>query len=290
MNNRIALGTVQFGIDYGVANQRGQVNNIEVSKILEYANHQGLDTLDTAVEYGESEQCLGHVGVDGWRVITKLPGLPGSCINISDWLSNQVQESLSRLNIPRLAGLLVHRRGELTRENGRQLWAGMQKLKQDGLVDKIGISICEPSELDALWPTFHPDLVQAPLNLLDQRLITSGWLQRLYEMGTEVHVRSVFLQGLLLMDKASRPKKFDHWSELWDFWDRWLDKEGVSALQACLAFSISDPRVSGVVVGVDSLYQLQEILSSVDTHVPKFPKEFNIDDTRLINPFNWGSL
>jgi len=287
---KLALGTVQFGLPYGVANTTGQVEPGAVAAVLEHARLAGIDTLDTAIGYGESEQRLGEAGVDGWRIISKLPECPASCDDVAAWVQDQVQGSLSRLKVARLAGILLHRPSQLLGPKGKALWAALLDLKKGGIVDKAGFSIYEPGELDALWPDFRPDLVQAPYNVLDRRLATSGWLQRMNREGVELHVRSVFLQGLLLMSEHDRPKKFARWSSLWAAWDAWLHEQGLSALQGCLGFAMAEPNISKVIVGVDSVHQLDAIVSSAGTRITHWPEILESPDLDLINPSRWNSL
>ena len=287
---KLALGTVQFGLPYGVANTTGQVEPGAVAAVLRHARLAGIDTLDTAINYGESEQRLGEAGVDGWKIVSKLPECPDACNDVAAWVEGQVHDSLSRLKVTRLAGILLHRPNQLLGSKGNALWAALLDLKKDGIVDKAGYSIYEPGELDALWPDFHPDLVQAPYNVLDRRLVTSGWLQRMNREGVEVHVRSVFLQGLLLMSERDRPKKFARWSRLWAAWDAWLHEQGLSALQGCLGFAMADPNISRVIVGVDSVHQLDAIVSFAETRISQCPEILDSPDLDLINPSRWNSL
>jgi len=290
MANRLALGTVQFGLRYGVANTSGQVSPDEVTAILQQARVGGVDTLDTAVAYGESEQRLGEIGVEGWRVVSKLPAMPSDPKDVGGWVEEAVECSLRRLNIDCLYGLLLHRPQQLLEPSGEELHAALVKLKDKGLVEKIGVSIYDPEELDRLWPRFQLDLVQAPFNILDRRIETSGWLTRMRQAGTEVHVRSVFLQGLLLMETDRRPKKFDRWQLLWDRWNQWLIEQALTPVQACLGFAMSRPEVDRVVVGVDNRRQLGEIISAAETRVPALPTMLKTDDMDLINPSRWDTL
>ena len=133
-------------------------------------------------------------------------------------------------------------------------------------------------------------MIQAPYSIFDRRLHTSGWLERLYNENVEVHIRSIFLQGLLLLNKNTRPKKFNKWLGLWNQWDDWLDGNNITALQAAVSFSISDNRITKVTVGVDSLDQLKEIISASNSNINKFPQDLNIGDTKLLNPSEWASL
>lgn len=287
---KLALGTVQFGLPYGVANTGGQVPEDTAKQILKHAREAGIDTLDTAIAYGVSEQCLGNVGVEGWRVITKLPAIPEECSDVTDWVNGQFKKSLSRLGVNHVTGFMLHRPGQLLEPFGQELWSAMQALKDKGLIEKIGFSIYEPAELDQLWKQFQPEIIQMPYNILDQRLKTSGWLQKLHEHGVEVHVRSIFLQGLLLMSKEQRPEKFKRWNTLWEAWDQWLEEQKITPLEACLGFAIAETAIDHVVVGVDSLPQLEQSLDSLTKEPGQIPQELIINDQNLINPSNWEKL
>jgi hypothetical protein len=174
--------------------------------------------------------------------------------------------------------------------NGRALYQALQALKCNGQVEKVGISIYSPRELSILTPQYFFDIVQAPFNLFDQRLYSTGWLQRLKDDDVEVHTRSAFLQGLLLMEQEDIPDKFAHWSKLWRTWHRWLSDRDISAVQACLAFPLSFSGIDRVIVGANSLSQLYEIVSAANDQ-----REFNFldlqcEDESLINPANWNQL
>lgn len=287
---KLALGTVQFGIPYGIANNSGQVQPDEVGKILELAKSSAVKTLDTAIAYGESEAALGQHNLSDFSVITKLPEVPSDTSNVIDWVSRQLEGSLARLNISTLDSLLLHRPAQLIESFGGTLYRQLQDLKQQGLVKRIGISIYEPEELDLLCEYFHFDLIQAPFNIIDNRLSESGWLKRLQDMGTSLHVRSVFMQGLLLMSKQQRPEKFSCWDDLWNKWDQWLEETGQTPLQACLRHALSVPEIEKVVVGVDSAFQLEQIIHASKGVCFPIPTELSITDSKLLNPSNWNEL
>ncbi len=286
-SGRIALGTAQFGLSYGIANTAGQVQRDEVGAILALASARAIDTLDTAVAYGRSEQVLGDAGVQGWRVISKLPALPDHCPDVAGWVAVQVSDILKRLRIDRLHGLLLHRPDQLLDSNGKALYDALLAQRACGRVEKIGVSIYGPEELDRLFERMRFDIVQSPFNVIDDRLTQSGWMDRLHASGCELHVRSVFLQGLLLMDNKSRPTQFDRWQTLWDQWQRWLLDSGLTALQACLRHALSIPQIARVVVGVDSLAQFEQILEAADGELPALPIGLKSHDPDLINPGRW---
>ena len=287
---RLALGTVQFGLPYGISNHDGQVTRLVAKTMLRLAASKGIDTLDTAIAYGDSETCLGEVGAQEFRLVTKLPAAPDSCDDITGWINDQVSMSLGRLGVSSVYGLLLHRSEQLLGPDGQLIFQALQNLKESGLVQKIGVSIYTPSELDTLIPQYRFDLVQAPFNLIDRRLFTSGWLKRLKQDGTEIHTRSAFLQGLLLMPRSAIPSKFAPWNELWDKWHNWLAYRSVTAVQACLAYPLDFSEVDRVVVGAVSKSQLEQLISAALSVVSDDLPDLCCDDENLINPSRWGQI
>jgi hypothetical protein len=266
------------------------VSREEIPKILSRAWASGIDTLDTAMEYGESEERLGEAGVQQWKIISKLPEIPEHCSNVASWLEESLIRSLDRLKVPNIYGLLLHRPQQLLGPQGKVLYRALVDAREQGKVEKIGISVYSPDELDALWPYYKFDLIQAPYNILDRRLVSSGWLARLNQFGSEVHVRSVFLQGLLLMETGKRHDKFNRWQSLWDDWHRWLVEHKSTALQTCLGFALSESEITRVVVGVDSLQQLEKIIATDNLSLSAFPESIECADVDLIDPTEWAKL
>lgn len=285
---KLALGTVQFGLDYGIANASGRTPADEAARVLDCARQAGIDTLDTAAAYGQSEQVLGEIGVAGWKVISKVPPMPEGVVDGRAWVREHVRRSLDALKVNRLDGLLLHCASDLLKPHGADLAAGLQEAKASGLADKIGYSIYAPRPLAELTRAMRPDLVQAPFSVLDQRLVTSGWLERLVEAGVEVHARSVFLQGLLLMAPRQRPAFFDRWQPLWRRWDALVEAHGGSALSVCLGFAAAQPGLTRVVVGVEHQGHLQQLLAAWREAEPiGMAQEVSCEDPLLVEPFNW---
>ena len=286
----MALGTAQFGLHYGIANKVGQVTRLTVSTMLQLASANGISMLDTAIAYGESETCLGEADIQDFKLVTKLPVVPDDCSDVNEWVQKQVNESLTRLGVGSVSGLLLHRSEQLLGTEGKALYQTLQNLKESGQVEKIGVSIYSPKELDVLPSCYHFDIVQAPFNLFDRQLSKSGWLHRLKDKGAEIHVRSVFLQGLLLMAKEDLPIKFAPWGGLFSKWYEWLLRNNISAVQACLAYPLSFSEIDRVIIGVDSVDQLEKIIYATQAVMPNevFPEY--CEDEKLINPSNWRSL
>ncbi len=289
--NKLALGTAQFGMSYGIANQHSKIKLENIKDIIKTAREKNIHLVDTAIAYGSSESIIGKIGILDFKFVTKLPSLPKIKVaNISSWVEDQIKLSLKRLGIQSLYGLLIHRSEDLLGDKGEKILNALNNLKSRGLVKKIGLSIYDSSELEKLTNQIKLDIVQAPLNIIDQRLINSGWLSKLYEADVEVHVRSVFLQGLLLMSKKNRPHKFNQWKNLWKMWHEWLNDNRITALEATLRYALSIKEISKVIVGVDSKDQLEQIVISSEGILPKIPLELCTNDVNLLNPSNWKKL
>lgn len=291
---KLSLGTVQFGLTYGIANQSGQVSLEQACEVVALARANGIADLDTAIAYGDAEARLGQIGVQGFRVVTKLPPLPDALsIEVTDagmWAKAHLAASLQRLGVSSVYGLLLHRPADLLSHHGKALLKALQDLRAEGLVQKLGVSIYAPHELESLMPLGRWDLVQAPFNLIDRRLQTSGWLQRLKQDGTEIHTRSAFLQGLLLMPRSAIPSKFAPWTELWDKWHNWLACHSVTAVQACLAYPLAFAEVDRVVVGADNKSQLEQLIGAALSVAPDALPDLGCDDENLINPARWSQI
>ena len=285
---KLTLGTAQFGLDYGVANAIGKVDKEETLEILTFAKQAGINTLDTAIGYGDSEKRLGQAGIGSWNIITKLPEINVEHSDINFWVNSQINNSLLRLNVLSVYGILLHRPLQLLEKNGSQLWNSLEGLKERSITKKIGFSVYSPDELDKLWKAgFIPDIVQAPYNVFDQRLKDSGWLSKLNDNKVEVHTRSVFLQGLLLMPSDKRPKYFSKWNNLFNEWDLWLKTNNISGLEAALNFALSEYLIDKIIVGVDNKTQLSEVISASKKYTLCVPKILNTTDEKLINPSLW---
>lgn len=287
---KLALGTVQFGLDYGVANSYGRVTAQEANAILQRAQMCGMDTLDTAIAYGDSEAVLGQSGIGRWKIITKLPAVPEDCQDVAHWVRSQIQQSMARLRVTQLYGVLLHRPAQLLDRIGPALYAALQSIQSQGITRKVGVSVYSPAELDVLFDTYAFELVQAPLNIMDRGLVESGWASRLHDAGVELYTRSAFLQGLLLMPPSQRPVKFNRWADVWNEWDQWLARESLTPLQACLRYVNNLSQLHRVVVGVDTVMQLNEIVEAAEGKLASLPEFNTLQDARLINPASWNQI
>jgi D-threo-aldose 1-dehydrogenase len=273
---KLGLGTVQFGQAYGVSNQRGQVPKAEVAAILDRAAKAGVRVLDTAANYGEAETVLAGFDLSPFRIVTKTSSLK----NGLEAVVARARQSAQRLKADTL---LVHAAADLA---DGVLWPALQRLKAEGVFAQIGISVYAAEKPAELAARFKPDVMQLPFSLLDQRLLANGTLARLAEMGVEIHARSLFLQGLLLMETL--PEKLRSAQPDLDRARARIAAAGSIPLAAALGFVLARPEIAVGLVGVTGLTELEEILAAVGRPLPALDwPSLALKDERVLTPSLW---
>lgn len=259
--SKIALGTVQFGLNYGISNTTGQVPAEEIQKILEFCKKNEIDTLDTAQGYGNSEKVLSQFDLTFFKVITKLIG------------DARLEQSLENLKLSSVYGLMFHRENECNDET----WKLFESYKSQGMVQKIGVSVYTPVILEDLIERYPIEIVQFPMNIVDQSFIPL--LPKLKEKNIEVHTRSTFLQGLLLMDEIP-----DYFNPVKDI----ISSIPKPRLEYTLNFGKQQINVDKMVLGVTKLQDLEEIIEAYSKKTPEIDyTKFKITDEKYINPALW---
>jgi aryl-alcohol dehydrogenase-like predicted oxidoreductase len=296
---RIGLGTVQFGMPYGVTNTAGTVPEAEVAAILEAAAAEGVTVLDTAALYGDSEAVLGRVlaGIGHpFRVVTKTAKHldVGSGREAADRLKATFSRSLERLGLDRVDGLIVHDCQELLGPHGEARWQAMADLKASGAVGRIGASVYTGADIDQILDRYAPDLIQAPMNAIDHRLEEGGQLQRLSERGVRLHVRSVFLQGLLLQASDALEPRFAGLIPAIRGLELAASRHTIARSSLLIGAVLRHPVVECALVGVASPSQWQELAAAIRRDAASLARleydRAHIDDLRLLDPSRWASL
>lgn len=276
---KIALGTVQFGLDYGISNNTGKTSIDEVGEILAYCKENNIDTLDTAFGYGDSERVLGKFDLNGFKIVSKFLDSNSS----KDlYLKQQLEQSLECLNVTRLYGYLAHRPLQVT---GRD-WQCLQELKKEGSIKKIGFSFNQPEEVDIVLNNgFIPDLVQAPFNYLDSRFTQKFVKLKELKPEVEIHTRSVFLQGLFFMDPTVLPVFFEPIKKALQEIETIENKAG-----ALLRYVLAQPFIDKVVIGVNQKWQLTQNMAQIKE--AEILKHYNsiIFPEECLKPSNWPKL
>jgi aryl-alcohol dehydrogenase-like predicted oxidoreductase len=271
--NKLGIGTVQFGLDYGISNQVGKTTKLMVEQILSYCEQIGINTLDTANAYGDSEKVLGQVGCNNFNVITKF-------IANSETECNRVfLESLSNLNTNYLYGLLSHNVPQLIQKP--EIWNAMLKLKQENKVLKIGFSFDKHAEIDAIKrTTIIPDIIQIPYNIIDNRFIEIANYYK--QKGTEIHSRSTFLQGLFFCNSDSFGAYFNPLKTL----IKELQDSSNNLAADLLNYCLNNEIIDKVIIGVNNQNQLKEIINNLE-NANGINIKLPIINESLLAPSNW---
>ena len=278
---KIALGTVQWGLDYGISNTNGIPSEEELNSIFIIANKAGIDMFDTAVQYGNAEKRVGEKLTIESNIVTKI-GSFSKC----NCLNHQLENSFKNLQRENIYGCLFHNSNELNKD----LWEEIFAYKKSGRISKIGYSLYEPSELLALLEVgLVPDLVQVPYSLLDRKF--EPYFEMLKGKGVEIHVRSVFLQGLYFNSiKELDPLYYDLREPLKKI--QFLAKrKNLSVLELALSYVTQNKFVDYAVLGVETAKQLEQIILATEIKLSqktiKEIKLIQVQNKVMLNPVNW---
>lgn len=284
--NKIALGTAQFGMDYGINNKRGMVGPDEVFRMLDEAAEAGIDTIDTAYSYGASEKVIGEFVKTGKRtlnVISKQPACPH--LEVRKFFEG----SLKRLGMSRLSGYLVHSFESYRKDEG--LWTELEELKRDGVVDRIGFSLYLPSELEyILDKELAIDILQLPFSVFDQRF--SQYLPEIKRRNIHIYARSIFLQGLVFKAPAEIDSYFRKMFGRIESLNHMAEQYGKSIASLCINFVMANQHIDKLVVGVDGMENLKDIISILrgdqlsKDGISKL-SSLRIDDEDMLLPYRW---
>jgi aryl-alcohol dehydrogenase-like predicted oxidoreductase len=273
MTMKLALGTVQFGLNYGITNTRGKVAITEVMDILTFAKNIGITTLDTAAAYGESEVVLGELGAsESFDIVTKIPQLTSGVT-----IENIVTQSCKNLHCKKITALLFHHADDLISPQGQYYYQQAQALKNQGTIEKLGVSVYRPEQISLLCQQFNFDIIQLPLNWLDQRFLRDDLQATLSNI--EIHARSIFLQGILLAEFNELPAYFLPYKRQIDNFNLYCKNLGCQPLTLALAIIHQQNIVDKAVIGCCSVNQLTQIAE----HYYLAEKLIHLNGEKIIN-------
>lgn len=284
---RLGLGTAQFGLNYGLSNTRGQVSEAEAGSVLRMAAEAGMTVVDTSPDYGDAERLLGAAipRLTPLRVTTKTISVAAGV----EAVGAQARASLRRLGLVCAHALLVSNAGDLLGPEGPALWDAMRRLKDEGLFERIGVSAYAEDDPLGLARRFKPDLMQLPVSLLDQRLVKTGVLSEIAELGVEVHLHSIFMQGLLFLADRLPPQVAAAGPRLSRI-RRMIAEAGSDPLRAAVHFALGLPEASAVVVGVTSAAELRAIIAATAPPPPDLDwARFDLDHAVAVDPQQWAA-
>lgn len=281
------LGTATFGTRYGIANKSNALTDLEALEILQEAESLGVEFLDTAPTYGRAEELIGdfHRSAKTFEVVSKFS-------NVYDFSStrliSEIRESISRLGIAKFSAILFHRAEMLMNQPKLVVNQAIEDILGTGLVGMLGVSVYEEEEIRFISENFPTvTLFQVPENIMDRRLLESDLVLKLASQGFKFQVRSLFLQGLLLMESESLPPALSEAKFGLGQLERYCALNGVSVLDACINYALGIEWASSVVFGVNSKRQLQDFFKrqKFDVEFDNLPGPF---PKALLDPRRWS--
>ena len=294
LRHKIGLGTVQFGLDYGISNSVGMTPISQVKKILRYASGSGVNLIDTAPSYGQSEATIGQClkVAHNYKIVTKINPLNQIVIDneVVTKIGNDFYKSLTRLQVKSIYGLLFHNTDDLRKEGIDKVFEFLHTLKQQKYIEKIGVSVYEEDQIRYVLDRFELDLIQVPINIFDQRLHRSGVLKTLSELKVEIHSRSAFMQGIMFMDPKEIPNDLKVFKPKVERLNEFALDSQQTIAQIALNYLICQPEINNVLIGCNNLQQLKQIMEcckSVRNLPNNLLNELSIRESKMLNPTNW---
>lgn len=302
---KMTLGGVQFGIDYGITNDSGMVSESESISIIRNAITEGIEYIDTAAAYGISEQVISKALMGGWsnrvKIITKLSPFRDEELkenhgaSLSLMVRKSFLQSCVNLRVDHLDTLMLHRAEHL---NYPLICSELRKLKEEGLIKHIGVSVQSPQELSFVVQNKDISIIQLPYNILDYRweIVVDVIKQEREQRDLIIHARSALLQGLLCSDDLNKwlkagienPGEIVSWLK-----EKYKQHEKMSVSDLCIGYVNSQDWIDSVVIGVDNERNLLSNLQSIS--MPLMSKEAITDlsasrpsiNAAPLNPANW---
>ncbi len=284
--HKIILGTANLASSYGLTKTR-ILKETNAKEFFKYLYKKKIKYLETAYEYKNNEKIFSKFNLKSFKIIMKIN------VKKNEFSQKKIFEkiklSLKKYNLKKFYCLMLHNTKSLSTKKKSTIFKTLEEIKRKKLVSKIGYSIYDKEELDKFYLSNKPDIIQGPLNLLNQELLKCGWLKKLKKDKVEFHARSIFLQGLLLKEREAVPLYFKQYSKYLNKYYNYTEKLNRSKLSTCLNFINNLDNVTKIIIGIDSINHLDDILSLKLTNKLSI-KELNklsINKKKLIDPRLW---
>ena len=283
---KLSIGSAQFGFRYGICNKIGIVKKQEVKKIINYCKIKKINSIDTAQGYGNSHKILGSLNLNKFQITTKISNIKKKKINdLESFVNLEVDKILKELNKKKVYALLIHDVSQLRGKFGKNLYKVLQNLKKNKKIIKLGISVYTKKELDFILKNYNIDIVNLPVSVANQEFCKNNYLLKLKKKNIEIHVRSIFLQGLLLSNYKYLPKRFKN-NKFFLEWFNWLKINNYNSLEASLGFIKDIKYIKKIIIGVDNYYQLKMIVKAYKKSMKFNFKKFS-QSSILRTPSKW---
>ncbi len=280
LKKKFIIGSANFSQSYGA--DKIKVSELQIKRILDLAKDNYIYKIDTAEAYLKQKKIFSKID-NKFKFIFKV-------IPNNKWLSlefsmKKLEDFLNNLNNNKIETILFHDTKILFKKDGRKIFDNLEILKKKRYFKKIGVSIYDTYDLDYITSNYNIDIIQCPYNILDNRILMTGWYDKLKKIGIETHIRSIFLQGLLVNKTIYRKQFFNKWYKVLHQWFSLIEENNISPIDYCLS-DLLKYDFDRVIIGLNSYDNLKKILNFKKIeHNEKF--NININDKNLIDPRNW---
>lgn len=285
INSKIVIGSAQFGSDYGINNRKGELSLNEIKRIKNYAQKNSINSFETAQSYGSAEKKLGKLNLTRFKIITKLQRL--NKIYSKKAIDNHIKNSLKKLKVKKIYGLLVHDVNDLTGPNGSKVFKLLEKYKKKQIVKNLGVVVYNLKELKKVTKKFKFDIISVPCNIFDRRFIESEVIKKLKGSNVKIYARSIFLQGLLLLNVNKIPANFLKWKNEFLRFNNLSNRKKISKVEICTKFVLENDLIDKIIIGCDSFNQFKNIVDINYNKKLNLKFKFKTNNEKLINPSLW---
>jgi aryl-alcohol dehydrogenase-like predicted oxidoreductase len=290
MSSNFVLGTANFGAKYGISNGNLVLQEHEIDKIVALAENSGLFQFDTAPAYGNAESQLGlslkHP--ETANIFTKISGEDSKSVTK---MLDSAKRSLERTRVSKFSGIYLHDESIFETANPNEIIVGIRELLDSGITERVGISVYSmEAVVKAKDICSELNLFQVPENICDRRLCNSQVMKDIAQAGDSIYVRSIFLQGLLLMEPNQIPKEFSKIVPAIEKLTYYANFLNVSKKALCLSYARNILWADGIVIGVASFSQIEELLEPAVTLPEDFESHIPSFDLDFLDPRNWPKL
>tara|TARA_B110000037_G_scaffold156519_1_gene176582 strand:- start:2431 stop:3291 length:861 start_codon:yes stop_codon:yes gene_type:complete len=280
LKSRLVIGSANFTKKYGADSIK--INHKEKKKILNLAQKNGIYKIDTAKSYLVDKNIFKNIDKK-FRFFTKV--IPDSRWISLEYCQKQLEDHFKIFNNHKVETLLFHDIKPLLIKNGSEIFKNLELLKKKKYFQKIGLSIYNTNYLDKIVSNYNFDVIQCPYNVLDKRILTTGWFEKLKGLGIEIHIRSIFLQGLLVNKNVYNKNYFKNWKNFFFEWFKNLENNNITPIDYCLS-DLLNYDFDKIIIGINNSKNLKEIINFKTIDKNKMIN-FKISDTKLIDPRNW---
>ena len=288
---KIIIGTAQFGTKYGVSNKK-RISKEQIKKIFYFLEKKNIHTFDTAENYGDAELKIGKYNKKKqFALSTKISSLKKiKQKDLEEQINSKVENMCNRLNTNKINYLLLHDFKDIQRKNNKskKIIAILRKIKKSGKILNFGVSVYSCKDAEKIIESHKIDFIQIPFNLFDQSLLKKNFYKKLQKKKIDIHIRSIFLQGLVFINyKKEKNKKILKITKKINFF---LEKKKNEKIKLLINFIKNYNFFKKIVIGVNSLNQIKEITKIFEQNV-NYNKsqflEYKRTDKSLIDPRNW---